>query len=756
MAPLGAIGGAIAGLPAVSLLRGLALRIGSVPFLPGAERSAGDVKLATFAEIAAIVLVVPAFSFFFGRLLPGFLERFAAPGRLSFEWAGVAAASSVWLTKSGVAPGIAIFSGVSLALLTAGLVLTFRNRFVVRRLFARRNRWRLGAIAAAGSSWELARLSNPGGARPLSQNLIVDLAVAAALALGTALLLLRRRGPFRLGLEALSSASGVSFFLAAVAIVFPRTLPFALAASAGIFLAAPWVKFPDRPREVAAAALVLLTAWGWTTYYQPYSSVDLFEDGCALAFAKAHSTGAAPFRQTYPVHGWGVDGGVDGFAFRLATPTLETFRIRRALFTALTLPALAAACAATLGGVGWAAAAFTLCLGICPFVSERQLLVCAAIAFLATGVRRERMRYLVIAGILSAANVFFALDMGIIVLAGGILGLGLVAASRRRPAAPVAFLAGAVIGAFPFVGILAGEHALRAFFRVSFREIPGDILAAWGLPLPPLLSRPPGLAVIVDSLRGTPPTVAFMATLAGLAVIALLFRIPWNREDLVVLPALAIAVLALRGVAGRADPGHSELYGVFAGIPAAWLLRRAARTSGFRAAAFAGFLWMGIHPRAAMNDVLGVVKEGSRARARDAAEMKPIPGAGGALVPAAQADDLAVLRKTLENVMGPRDTFFDFSNEPALFFLLDRRMPIPYPGPEFYESERAQRRVIALSERERPIVAIRRAGNWLDAFDGVANEVRAPIVARYLDANYRPLAVVGGREILVRIGTKAR
>jgi hypothetical protein len=106
--------------------------------------------------------------------------------------------------------------------------------------------------------------------------------------------------------------------------------------------------------------------------------------------------------------------------------------------------------------------------------------------------------------------------------------------------------------------------------------------------------------------------------------------------------------------------------------------------------------------------------------------------------------------------MSPRQTFFDFSNEPALYFLLDRRIPIPYLGPEFYESERAQRLVIAICESERPPVAIARAGNELDSIDGVANDVRAPLVAAYLKERFRPLAVVGGRVLLVRADRQPR
>ncbi|HET9794869.1 MAG TPA: hypothetical protein VFS34_10430, partial [Thermoanaerobaculia bacterium] len=204
------------------------------------------------------------------------------------------------------------------------------------------------------------------------------------------------------------------------------------------------------------------------------------------------------------------------------------------------------------------------------------------------------------------------------------------------------------------------------------------------------------------------------------------------------------------------EPAHYALYGAFAGLPAAWLLRRAAEASWARAAAALAFLCLGFHPRSGIENVLTVVTSASRARAERAAEMKPIPLGGGALVPAVQAEDLAALKSAFDRVMGPGDTFFDFSNEPALYFLLDRRMPVPFLGPEFYESEGAQRRVIALCERERPLVAIARAGNGLDAIDGVANEIRAPIVAGYLKEKYRPFAVVGGREVLIRADRRAR
>src|SRR6202022_3246 len=127
---------------------------------------------------------------------------------------------------------------------------------------------------------------------------------------------------------------------------------------------------------------------------------------------------------------------------------------------------------------------------------------------------------------------------------------------------------GAAIGALPFLAILARERALGAFFRVSFREIPA----------------------LVSQL------------LLAAAVTLLLFRAgsgPLMSTDRAAAVAVAFSAVALRGMLGRADAGHSSLYGVFVALPAAWLLYRARRRPLVAAILLLG-LSARLHPRATL------------------------------------------------------------------------------------------------------------------------------------------------------------
>src|SRR4029078_1925637 len=81
----------------------------------------------------------------------------------------------------------------------------------------------------------------------------------------------------------------------------------------------------------------------------------------------------------------------------------------------------------------------------------------------------------------------------------------------------------------------------------------------------------------------------------------------------------------------------------------------------------------------------------------------------------------------------PDSTWFDFSNSPSLYFLLNRQCPTRHHQVPFYESEEEQREVIDTLERDRSIRAALIACPGGDsAIDGLPNHVRAPLVWHYL------------------------
>ena len=514
-------------------------------------------------------------------------------------------------------------------------------------------------------------------------------------------------------------------------------------------------------RVVGLGLLALVLACGWTVYYQPGAPVDLFEDGLTLGPALAYLQGARPYVETYPVHGWGADGGFDALFFRTVGPSLQTLRLRRAAVTALALAALALCAYSLFESIRWAAVALTASLCLCPFVSERQALALGALALLLRAARRERPGLWLWGGVLSGAALFFSLDFGLIALAGGIsagLALSLLAKrDRGRPALCGALwlAVGAAIGALPFFFILARERALGAFFRVSFREIPVLVSETWGLP-----AGSATLAVRETSLWKFPALLAtgevmpalFLLLLLAAAMTLLLFRAasgPLTSTDRAAAVAVAFAAVALRGLLGRADAGHSSLYGIFIGLAAAWLLYRARRRPLVAAVLLLG-LSLRLHPRATLLLEWHAIQASRPSRDALLEQGSRVPRGGGARLPRAQAEELSDLRRYFDGQLSSRETFFDFGNEPGLYFFLERRSPVRYAAVPLYEPPDRQQEVLAALERDRTPLAILSSGTSLDAFDGVASRRRAPLVAAYLDAHYSTVAVVAGRTIARR------
>jgi len=99
----------------------------------------------------------------------------------------------------------------------------------------------------------------------------------------------------------------------------------------------------------------------------------------------------------------------------------------------------------------------------------------------------------------------------------------------------------------------------------------------------------------------------------------------------------------------------------------------------------------------------------------------------------------------------PGETFFDFAYAPLLYYLFNRNCPIPQVGVPFYESESAQKRVIATLQRDRSIRAVViDFPDGLGVIDGVSNRARAPLVWSYVQNNFTPAFAENGVAIWKR------
>ena len=516
----------------------------------------------------------------------------------------------------------------------------------------------------------------------------------------------------------------------------------------------------EPPRQVsrgaAAVLLLVLFTLGFRMYWRPDNALDLFEDGHMLLPAQSYLSGAAPYADTYPIHGLGSDGGLDAAAFRLFGPTLAVYRLQHGVATAAAVAALGLACGVFFRRLGWAAVAFVLALAISPFQSDRQTPAFLALAALTWAAQTGRRRAWGIAGAFTSAALFYALDFGAMLLCAGFataVSLALIDRRGKEAAESIAFyVMGIAAGALPFLGILAARGAADDFGRVSFLELPSRISDIWSLPAAaaaPFLENMGPKGIFGALVLGSSVDWLTFAALLALAAAVLLFRVARRELSAIDRGAIAatwFAMVAMRGVLGRADAGHLALYGTFTALPTAWLFYRAVRAP-HAAWLFAPALGFVLLARFQPHRLPLVFWYGLRPAGHGADCRQTVPRSGASTVPCAQAADLAALRSRIERELAPGQTFFDFGNEPALYFLMDRKPPVRYCCVPFYEGEDAQREVIAGLERERPPLAILSSGTFLDALDNVPNRVRAPEVAAYLDRQYEPIGRVGTRTL---------
>jgi hypothetical protein len=131
-----------------------------------------------------------------------------------------------------------------------------------------------------------------------------------------------------------------------------------------------------------------------------------------------------------------------------------------------------------------------------------------------------------------------------------------------------------------------------------------------------------------------------------------------------------------------------------------------------------------------------------RARGPVDAEWREVglPRARGALLRASDIATLDSITRYVNTHLGPNETFFDFTNRGLAYFLLDRELPVRQVEVAYYEPEDLQREVIARIERNPRIRAalVPAPKGDQSGVDLIGNDVRAPLVWRYLQEHFEP------------------
>jgi hypothetical protein len=485
---------------------------------------------------------------------------------------------------------------------------------------------------------------------------------------------------------------------------------------------------------------------------------DLFEDAHHLTVASEMLRGERPYRDIVVAHGLIQDCLLDYVTLRTGKVTAgRAIAVHGVVGSLLAVGGYAvSAAAAGSAHVGLFSYFLAAILGMSGG-GIRPAPALIALALIVYAVRRREPRMFFLAGAAVAAAILTSLDFG----SYSAIALVVALVRLRKPLAVRAAAAGvAVSAAITALGLVFAGVLLDSI-RSTLGEIAslGPVYALSPFAAPHELLRrrfpPEVLAALFE--RPAFPFVFWTLTLIGTASV-----LTWRRRRTRATDRMSDAILIIAiwiVAAGLSYVERQHHYHLAAATPL--IASLIALLFAKRRPAIAMSLIVVVLAIAAPTIHLAVI-DGLRHQhgPSDASmvELTEIPRARGALYTAADAAIMRSVSKYLAQ-LPPDQTFFDFTNRGALYFLLDRDVPIRQLEVAFYERDEQQRDVIARLERNPHVVAalVPQDGDRGAAVDGVPNQVRAPLVWQYLQTHFVPVreegnVVIWRRNVIPSVG----
>ncbi len=476
---------------------------------------------------------------------------------------------------------------------------------------------------------------------------------------------------------------------------------------------------------------------------------DLFEDGHSLLPASEYLRGELPYRDIVPGHGLVADGLLQTASMKLFGDDYRGVRRGEKLFGLFFWPAFYALGYAATGSPAMGFGGLILSSLCFPQYAFPRVIVSLWTLALATyASRAKKPAAWFLCGAALSGNFCVAIDFASYTAVGAAIALWV--GRGRRNVHAVFLLLGAVAASAAIAVAFAILGVLRDFAATTFVFIPSLLpVYAQSFPrLPVELGRRSGIDLLRD---GT----AFLYGFAALSLVLLATLLPAGprvgHRARAMLPLLGWILAAMLSVVERQHVGYP-----FFAVPVALVLMlRWLRGGGSSrtpralasAAALVAVVWLW-RPVPLLVAVARAIED-PRLPPQAVAIDDP-PRARGALF---GQRDARLIRATAEMMRRarflPGETWLDFDDVAGLYFLFDRDCPIRYYEVPFYESEEAQREVIAAVTRNRRVRAALMSSDY-GAIDGIPNSARAPLVAAFLREHFRPFHRDGPVEFWLR------
>lgn len=504
-----------------------------------------------------------------------------------------------------------------------------------------------------------------------------------------------------------------------------------------------------RVRLAIAYAIYPLAAYGYVSASGLLAAegkprVSFFEEMQHLTPAHQMIRGAKPYVDIVPPHGLIQDALVDYAILKTGPQTLgNVLRTRLTLNALLAIACYAIGAAATgspdIGFLGFAASAiFGQGAGVVRFApSVIALVICVA------ALRRRKPKWLAPAGAMAVIAGLTSVDFGFY----GVCLVVFAALRFESREAKLRALAAGVIGGV-ITGVIAAIPMIiggwfTAFLRVSILEVarlgPAYALTPFD-PTPALDKRfPELLAAMFDT-----PSLAYVvwiACLLGLAIVLANGVRARGRRRANIDAILAIVFYIL--ILGIAYAERHHIYFQMVMWPllvlVAFRLSRSRSTvTRLAAPALVLLILMTINFTVHFA-IIGWLRHARGPVEPDWHEVS-LPRARGALFRDSDIVTLNSIVNYMTTHLGPNDTYFDFTNRGLTYFLLDRRMPVRQVEVAYYETPELQREVIDRIERNpnvRFAIVPSSVGDQ-SGVDLIGNDIRAPLVWKYLHERFEP------------------
>jgi hypothetical protein len=455
--------------------------------------------------------------------------------------------------------------------------------------------------------------------------------------------------------------------------------------------------------------------------------VDFFEDGHDFVVASEMVRGERPYADILPTHGFLADGGLDFVFMKAGADTMGKVLHMRTAVAALNLAAMYFIAFAATGSS--AAGCLGVLLAFCLFPSStfwlRPMPALFSLASLAAAVRLRSVRWLAVAGAALALSFLTSLDFAAYT---AIVAAVVIVRWGEARLAVLHFAAGFFAVLIPaFLVFAIGGFAID-FWRGTAEVLrTGGVFVIGPFTVPECLRS---LSAMIWQLPNPRCLSAVLWVLALLITAAGFSRKP-RRSDAIWYVGLWIAIAGLSWV----ERQHAYYEFALPAFVAAVLFRYRRHRA---AVAVAVAIILLARPFSHLFDVATLLRRDHGLRPTGWVTSRELPRAGDVVMLPRTAAALGSMKKYV-STLRPNETFYDFTYAAVLYYLFDRNNPIPQLGPPFYESEEAQRSVIATLQRDRNVrAALIVFPDAYSEIDGVSNQARAPLVWQYLQTNFKP------------------